>query len=197
MRKIYWSFLTVLAFAATTLAGKVERATEKVTLEEAKSIEIEGELGAGKFTISVAEMPEAATFDIEYDKRTVKYHVDYYEKGEKGFLTFESDRRKNIGFDTGENRWDIVLSNKYESTLDLNIGACDANFDLGGLPLKELSIDIGAAAGVIDFSKPNPVRLEEFRMDAGATSLEMHMLGNANFSRFKFAGGVGSFNFDF
>ena len=197
MRKIFGPVLAIILIVSTAFAGKVERASEKVTPENAKTIDIEGELGAGNFTITVEDITDAALFDIEYDARAVRYDVDYYERGDKGYITFESAHRKNFRIDSEENRWNIVLSNKYESTLDLNIGACDAKFNLGGLPLKELYIDIGAASGDIEFSKPNPIRLEEFRIDAGASSLDIRLIGNANFSRFDFSGGAGSFDLDF
>lgn len=194
---LYKVSLLALFLASAALAGKIEHVTESVSATEAKTIEIDGELGAGKFTITTESIPELARFDIEYDKRSVKYYVDYNEKGETGYLSFESERRKNINFDDNENTWNIVFSDKYESKLDLDIGACDAKIDFGGLPLKELSIDFGAASGIIEFSKPNPVRMDEFRLNAGASSLKLEMLGNANFSRFDFAGGVGSFELDF
>ncbi len=197
MRILYCSFLSFLLFVSLTFAGRLERATEKVIVKEAKSIEIDGELGAGEFRITVDSITAAALFEIKYDDRTVKYNVDYYEKGERGFLTFESNRRHNINFDGNDNRWDVVLSTKYEASLNLDFGACETKLDLGGIPLKELSIDIGAASGKIDFSKPNPIRLNEFKIDAGASSLDMVSIGNANFSRFDFSGGVGSFNLDF
>ena len=197
MRKIYWSFLSVLFFCSLSFAGQLERATEKVNVTQAKSIEIDGELGCGKFRITVDSITEAALFDIKYDERSVRYDVDYYEKGNKGFLTFESDQRNYINMDSDENRWDIVLSNKYESSLNLDIGACEAKIDLGGIPLKKLSINLGAASGQFDFSKPNSIRLEEFKMDAGVSSLNMASIGNANFSRFIFNGGLGSYELDF
>ena len=197
MRKVYCSFLSVLFFCSLSFAGQLERATEKVNVTQAKSIEIDGELGCGKFRITVDSITEAALFDIKYDERSVRYDVDYYEKGNKGFLTFESDQRNYINMDSDENRWDIVLSNKYESSLNLDIGACEAKIDLGGIPLKKLSINLGAASGQFDFSKPNSIRLEEFKMDAGVSSLNMVSIGNANFSRFIFNGGLGSYELDF
>ncbi len=197
MRRVYWSLLSVPIFGSLVFAGQLERATEKVTAKEARMIEIDGELGAGEFTITPDTISEVALFDIKYDERVVRYDVDYYEKGDRGFLTFESDRRNNIDFDGNENRWDIVLSSKYESSLNLDIGACDAKMDFGGLSLRSVIMDIGAASGNINFSKPNPIRLEEFKMNAGASSLNMTSIGNANFSRFDFSGGVGSFELDF
>ncbi|HEX2898023.1 MAG TPA: toast rack family protein [candidate division Zixibacteria bacterium] len=189
--------LTFLFAATTSFAGKIERATEAVSPKEAKSMEIDGNLGAGTFKITTDNITELAMFDIEYDDRAVRYNVDYYEKGERGILTFESDRRGNWNANGEENKWNIVLSDKYESILNLDIGACDAKFDFGGLPLRELNIDMGAASGLIEFSKPNPIRMDDFKMDAGASSLDMGMIGNANFGKFEFNGGVGSFNLDF
>lgn len=200
MRKVYCLLLSVVLvviLASVSFAGQLERATEKVNVTQAKSIEIEGELGCGEFRITVDSITEAALFEIRYDERAVRYDVDYHEKGDRGFLTFESDRRSNVKFDGDDNRWDIVLSNKYESSLNLDIGACEAKIDLGGIPLKELSINLGAASGQIDFGKPNPIRLEEFKMDAGVSSLTMASIGNANFSRFIFNGGLGSYELDF
>src|SRR3990172_981385 len=132
MRKVYWSFLSVLILPFVSFAGQLERATEKVIATEAKSIEIDGELGAGKFRITADTIKEVALFNIKYDERVVRYDVDYYEKGDRGFLTFESDRRNHINMDSDDNRWDIVLSNKYESSLKLDIGACEAKIDFGG-----------------------------------------------------------------
>ncbi len=197
MRKIYLSIVALLLVGTSSFAGKVERATEAVSPQKAKVMEIDGDLGAGEFNITTDNIPELALFDIKYDERAVRYDIDYYEKGEQGFLTFESDRRNHVNFDGEENQWKIVLSTKYKTALNLDIGACEAKMDFGGLPLKELTIDMGAASGLIEFSKPNPIRLEEFKMDAGASSLDMNMIGNANFSRFEFNGGVGSFELDF
>ncbi len=197
MKKIYWLIAAFLLAATTSFAGKIERDSEAVTPIEAKVMEIDGKLAAGEFKITTDSIGELALFDIEYDTRAVRYDVDYYEKGDKGFLTFESDRRSNIKYDGDDNRWEIVLSKKYESSLNLDIGACDAKIDFGGLPLKKLTINMGAASGLIEFSKPNPIRLEEFKMDAGVSSLNMASIGNANFSRFDFNGGLGSFELDF
>jgi hypothetical protein len=82
-------------------------------------------------------------------------------------------------------------------TLEIEVGACDAEFDLGGIPLTELTIEIGAASGEIDFSRPNPERLEEIDIEAGAASVAVLNIGNANFEQFNFEGGAGSFELDF
>jgi hypothetical protein len=79
----------------------------------------------------------------------------------------------------------------------MEVGACDAEIDLGGIPLTELTMEVGAASGQIDFSEPNPERLKEISIEAGAASVTVLNIGNANFEEFSFEGGAGSFELDF
>jgi hypothetical protein len=197
MRKFLIFTTAVLLIVSSAFAGRLERVSESVNVENAKRIDIDCELGAGEFKIVSGHIEELALFDIRYDKRSVDYDIDYSERGDKGFLTIDSEHRKNGHFDTDENNWEIVLSDKFETSINLDIGACEADFDFGGIRLTNLDIDIGAASGVIEFSKPNPSRLRKIKIDAGASSLEMHNLGNANFEHFDFSGGVGSYDLDF
>ena len=193
---------TAIAFlvVSSVFASRLEKVKEFVIADHAKIIEIECDLAAGEFTIKSGDIEEIARIDIEYDKRAIEYEIDYRERGKKGYLFIDMDQRKNRSFkdfDDLENNWDIVLSDKFEISINLDIGACKADFDFGGIRLTDLDIDVGAASGVIDFSEPNKSRLREINIDAGASSLEMRNLGNANFEYFEFSGGVGSYDFDF
>ena len=190
----------VLVIVSSVFAGRLERVREFVTAKQAKIIEMEFDLAAGEFNIKSGDIEKVAEFDIEYDKRTFDYEIDYRERGEKGYLFIDIDHRKNRSFSDFhdfENNWDIVLSDKFETSINLDIGACEADFDFGGIRLTDLDIDVGAASGVIDFSEPNKSRLREINIDAGASSLEMLNLGNANFEYFEFSGGIGSYDLDF
>ncbi len=187
----------ILVAAMVVVAGRMEQFSQKVDSEGAKNIEVVIELAAGEFYITAADMAEVATVDVEYDSRRVECVVDYDVRDATGQLHLESTllRRRNI--DTEDNIWEVVLSNRYPMTLDIEVGACDAEFDLGGIPLTELTLEIGAAAGEIDFSTPNPERLEEIDIEAGAASVTLMNIGNANFERFNFEGGAGAFELDF
>lgn len=198
MRKFYTLMPVLILFiAGSAIAGKLDHETEKIEVENAKKLVIEGEFSVGEFTIIPEDIKEAAVVDIEYNPRYIDYDVDYEEKGSTGYMYFESSNRRKNNIDTEDNIWNIVLSTRYTTSLDFQVGACDADFDLGGIPLTEFSMDLGAASAVIVFSEPNPERLEEISIDAGACSLEMESIGNANFEEFNFSGGVGSFKLDF
>jgi hypothetical protein len=186
----------VLVLSGVNGYARTENLNKKIELDKADQLIVTCELGAGEFTIRPKDMTEAADVEVTYDSRDLECIVDYSERGSRGYLELESDHRRSNHKDTEDNIWDITLSTRYPVTIEMDIGACEADFDLGGIPIKEMSLDIGAASGVLEFSKPNPERLDEMNIDAGASSLEMRQLGNANFEYLSFDGGVGSFELD-
>jgi hypothetical protein len=196
---LFLILLAVILIAVPLEAGRREHDTKSFEIGEATQLSISGEFGAGEFYIETADMDEAAKIDVYYDDRDVGYDADYRVRSKVGYLDLESytRRRNNHNLATEDHRWEIVLSTKYPAELDLKIGACKADFELGGIPLTDLNLEVGAASGTVVFSKKNPKRLEEINVDAGASSLEMKSIGNANFERFEFDGGVGSFDLDF
>jgi len=190
-------FCVVILLAGLSMAGNVETVTEKVDAEGAKNLEVEIDFVAGELLIRGEDIPEAAELKIHYTPRWVDYDVDYKKKGNTGHLYLESELRRSRYDRKAENEWDLVLSTRYPMELSLDVGACEAEMDLGGLRLTELDIEIGATSGTIDFSEVNPERMRELSIEVGASSLEIHNLGNANFERMIFEGGAASCEFDF
>ncbi len=195
-KPIILAIALVLFLGCASATARTEQITEKIELKDADEVVIQCDLGAGEFTITPRDMSEAAIIDITYNPRRVDYRVDSEEKRGKCYINLESDHHSSTNIDTEDNLWDIVLSKKYPTSIEMDIGACDAEVELGGIPLKELTIDVGAASGVFEFSEPNPIRLREIDIDAGASSLEFLQFGNANFDYFNFDGGAGSFELD-
>jgi len=194
---IFDVFALLLICCSPIAAGEVETVTENVDAEGAKVLDIRCEFGAGEFVIQPEDIEDAAVLDVTYTPRWVTYDIDYSKRGGTGYLFLESNLRRNRMHDESENEWELTLSTRYPMLLDLEVGACEAEFDLGGLPIKELSLEIGAASGRIDFSEPNPERLTELNIEVGASSLEIHNLGNANFEEMHFEGGAASCELDF
>jgi hypothetical protein len=186
----------LLLLSSMTLAARREHVTEKIEMKDADEVVLRCDLGAGEFTISPGDFKEAAIINITYDPRRIDYYVEFEEKRGKCYIELESEHHSSSNIDTEDNIWDIALSKEYPVAIEIDIGACDAEIELGGIPVTEMTMDVGAASGVLEFSEPNPVRLEELDIDAGASSLEIHELGNANFEYFNFDGGAGSFDLD-
>lgn len=101
------------------------------------------------------------------------------------------------GLFTSAPRFDLKLGTAMPYALTLQGGAYEGEYDLGGLPLTKLVIKKGAGEFEFNFSAPNPQVMSLLEIDAGAASIEMENLANANFSEMKFSGGVGSYELDF
>lgn len=95
-----------------------------------------------------------------------------------------------------KNEWDFKLG---KSPIDLVIeaGAYNGDFELGGLALKNLTVNDGAAEVSLSFSEPNLVGMSEFSYSTGASDVTLEGLANANFERFIFNSGAGDYTLDF
>ena len=189
--------LLISMSARYTRASDLEKATEKVDAQGAKSLVIDCEFGAGDLEIVTADIEEAAILEVRYDPERVEYTVNYEKHGDVGHLYLESNSKHRTSFRKADNSWRLTLSTRYPAELTFEIGASEADIDFGGLPVTDLNLQIGAASGKIDFSKPNPERLRSARIDVGASSVEFTNLGNANFDYLKFSGGATSSDLDF
>jgi hypothetical protein len=95
-----------------------------------------------------------------------------------------------------KNRWDLQLG-KAEMDLEISAGAYDGTFDLGGLALRNLTIQDGASDVVLSFSEPNKAEMAQFRYSTGASDVTMTGLANANFKTMVFNSGAGDYRLDF
>jgi hypothetical protein len=95
-----------------------------------------------------------------------------------------------------KNEWDLKLG---KTPMDLTIaaGAYDGHLELGGLALKSLNIQDGAADVELSFSELNRVEMSTFSYTTGASNVTMEGLANANFKTFVFNSGAGDYTLDF
>ena len=99
-------------------------------------------------------------------------------------------------FNNLKNQWDLKLGT---TPMDLTIdaGAYEGTMELGGLSLKSLAVKDGAASVNLSFSEPNLIEMSTLAYSTGASEVKLSGLGNANFSKFDFDGGAGSYTLDF
>jgi hypothetical protein len=91
----------------------------------------------------------------------------------------------------------IAFSPAIDLALDITLGAVDADLELGGLSLSQLTMQAGASQAVIRFSQPNRSRCRGAEITAGAAEVTMLGLGNSRCDRIDFEGGVGKVTLDF
>jgi hypothetical protein len=91
----------------------------------------------------------------------------------------------------------VAFSPAVDLDLDITLGAVDADLELGGLSLSELTMQAGASQAVIRFSQPNRSRCRTADITAGAAEVTMLGLGNSRCDRIDFEGGMGKVTLDF
>lgn len=93
---------------------------------------------------------------------------------------------------------ELTLSTRRLFSLSMDLGASDqTKVDLGGIPLSEVDIKVGAGQAEFDFSLPNPRELDAFALKAGAAELAFKGLGNSNARKIDIDGGAASVTIDF
>jgi hypothetical protein len=102
-----------------------------------------------------------------------------------------------LGIGRGIPTFDLTLGTGQPYALVIETGASDSEFELGGVPLTRLAVKVGAGKNVLRFLEPNPQVMTVLDLDAGAGSMELRGLGNANFTDMTLDGGAASLVCDF
>jgi hypothetical protein len=169
-------------------------------LRDSSELRVHVRYGAGRFDLHAATTPVLYAMDLVYDAGHVSpiYRFDAsagtLELGTDGATVGWTDRPANEG---NRSRMNLVLAPTAPLDLSLSLGATQANIDLGGLTLRGLSIEAGAADESLDFSSPNRARLGTVTMKVGAASLRVRNLANMNASWLHVSGGVGDVDLGF
>ncbi len=94
------------------------------------------------------------------------------------------------------NAWTLRLGAQ-PVNLTVNAGAYEAHLALGGVPLRGLEINEGAADTTVSFDTLNPEHMGRLVYATGASSVTLTGLANANFDEMSFDGGAGDYDLDF
>jgi hypothetical protein len=182
-------------------ADRKKEVYKEVDLRDEKSLAVKIEFGAGELYLGKADSEKIVQAEISYDPGYSDFFFDYEKSKDKGELflgtELEDEKGVNLGDIDEKNWWDISLTDRIPIDFEIDVGAAEAELDFTGLKITDLDLDIGAAKAWIEFRKPNPEKISRMRVDAGACKLEIEGLGNANFKRLDFDGGVGDFTLDF
>jgi hypothetical protein len=91
----------------------------------------------------------------------------------------------------------IAISPRADLTLDLRLGAVDADVELGGLRISDFDLKTGASRATVRFSRPNGMRCRHAGVSAGAAEVSIIGLGNSRCDEIEFEGGMGTVLLDF
>ncbi len=193
------AFLTTTMLVQTAFAGRTVTEEKTIPLKNEKTLETTLDFGAGELELKPLHS-SANLFEGRFTFRPgrIEPEVRYSASRAAGWLDLETHSIKKFFSDNdARNEWDLRFSTEVTHAFEINIGACEAKLDFSGLPIEELAFDLGAGDCKIFFNTPNPVEMRRLEINAGASELAIHGLGNARFQKLDFDGGVGGFTLDF
>ena len=190
-----------VALAAAPLAAP--RAQEWRTLEVSRQVRdslplrVRVTYGAGELGL------RRASSSLLYEMR-VRYNA---ERAEPVHAFDSAARTLRLGVQRASSRGEgdrdqagtlqLALSNRVPLDLTLDLGAVEADLDLGGLRLSRLKVESGASDARIRFDTSNEVPMETLDLDVGVASLRAANLANANAREVRVNARVGAVDLDF
>ena len=199
MRRSILLVLGTMALIVSSAAlGNTESIHEEIPWKGETLVEVEIDFGAGDLTLSAGSGDLLLDADIETDEDALRPEIHYRVQDGIGKLRLKIEKRERHHWRwPRRSRWELRFSDKVPLTFEINVGANKGRLDFTDLCVRNLEINVGASSTDILFSKPNPEVLERIEICAGAARVRAKGLGNANFERLTFEGGVGFYTLDF
>jgi hypothetical protein len=173
--------------------------SETIDINEAAPSETPPEvviqMGAGKLELRGGGSDALIEGTVEYN--VVAWKPEITRDGREVRISQGDMKRLTVGANNNIiNLWDLRLGSMPLS-LTIEAGAYESTLDLSGLALTSLRIADGAAKTDVLFDMPNPVEMDSFTYETGASSIKLEGLGFANFDEMSFKGGAGNYTLDF
>ena len=211
MRRKYWwgvGVLCLLLLACAIPIPTTAPLTVIETVEQVQSVELDG---AQRAEVRLRLLSKGLVVrpgdGVGLLRGRFRYNVEEWTPSVKQ-TTDEGTTKVTIGQGLGSqiplsksdeyvNEWEIELGYGVPIDLGVDIGAGDAELDLSGLAISDLSMTTGSADVLLVFNSPNPEPLGVLRLTSGTGKFVASGLGNANFDRISVLGGTGTVNLDF
>jgi hypothetical protein len=179
-RSVIVSLLILLAVAFNLTAcgrgvrvGDLQTKSQTVELDDADSVDVEIQMGAGTLDVSggASELLEASfIYNVaELDPRATYANgrLEVKDSGVEGGSRFI--------FDLAEfrNEWDLKLSEDVPMEMKIGLGAGPSNLALGDLAMSKLNIVGGAGEVDLDLKGSQALRQLDFDLGAGRVTIDL------------------------
>jgi hypothetical protein len=182
------------------IPAEMARLDQSRPLAKESSLQAEVSLDIGSIEISGESLNQVYSFDLEYDKAAYEPQVSYDgDSGGTGRLSLklQSTHKKGIRSERENNRLHLNLTDTLPVSLRINSGVGDARLALSRLHLSSLDLESGVGGARLSSYEANPIVCDLIRLRSGVGSVDAVGLGNLNFRRLEFEGGVGGASLDF
>ena len=206
-RKGLGAAVLLLVASASSLEAQTWRTvTSSRQLRGEAALAVNVTYAAGRLTLAPGAPGTLYRMDLRYDEDafapvrafdpeagTLRLGVRSVGRERGAVRVSLGDRRR------GENLSTIAVALTPDIPLDLTVelGAAEADVDLGGLSLRSVHYRTGASESRLTFDRPNRVPCTTMRLEAGAATFRVSGIANAGCRQFTFTGGVGEVVLDF
>jgi hypothetical protein len=136
----------------TQQVGDLQRESQSVDVEEARSVRANLKMGAGELNLTggADALMEA---DFAYNVADWKPEVNYDVSGDTGELIVQQGSAEGgrLGGDA-RNEWDIRFNDEVPTDLSVQMGAGESDLDLDDLTLTALDLEMGAGRTTVDLT---------------------------------------------
>lgn len=181
--------------------------TKKIPLKSEK--ELKANIEGGFAEVYIARGTASTILDAEMtseDSDKPVGLVKYSTRGDVGYVTVDLDKegwhegersRKKKSLDISSSTWRLLYTDAIPISFDIELGLGGGDIDLSGLNVKDFDLSTGASSVKLAFNEPNRNTIENMSIEAGLSKFRALGLGNANFKKLHFEGGVGKYSLDF
>lgn len=165
-----------------------------VTTEKRVDYRLEAPVG----TVQVSAGPAGKVFkiDVDYDERRYEPRLNYQVLDGGGKLDFRFETHRQFSRRNAKTHVNLQIDPELESNLAFRTGVGKSELDLSRIRVKDLDLEAGVGETIVSVHEPNPVRCQRVAFRAGVGAFRTVGLGNANFQRLSFEGGVGEARLD-
>ncbi len=129
---------------------------------------------------------------------TIRNRVGYLDivLGDQVETREDNEHVVHVG-DLKSGKWYLAFTDAVPISFDIELGVGKGEFDLTGIQVKDFNLTAGASNVALYFNESNKTSIDNMNIESGVSKFVGRNLGNANFKRFRFQGGVGSYELDF
>jgi N-terminal domain of toast_rack, DUF2154 len=192
--------LALILFAAPVQAQSMRPFSTFRQMHGETRLNLRLEYAAGSLHVGPGESNELYRMDLSYDEDRFVPVSDYDAVDGTAVLGLKSSGNSGVRVSSRNQLQQVAsvaVSPRADLSLDLNLGAADAEVELGGLRVSNLELSTGASRTSVSFSRPNATRCRRASFRAGAAEVSVTGLGNSRCDEIEFEGGVGSVTLDF
>ncbi|KGP70832.1 toast rack family protein [Pontibacillus yanchengensis] len=132
-------------------SGEVEKSEIIVDQDEAKQLDVELHLGAGKLLVD-SGTDKWVEGSIMYSSTKNKPQISYQLNNGTGQVEIKDSKNVDLNIGDKVNEWEVNLTKEVPIKLNVNTGASDTSLNLSGLNLSDLSIHTGVGEMDVDLS---------------------------------------------